>query len=152
MNSDVMGLVGKWRRQAAENYNDRGNALERCASDLEAALNAQAPVACELTQPQLDSIVDAYLAEQREGGSLWACIQEAMQVYSVYLAPPSNTALQARMARLEALLSEAVHRLDDMLTGDDGQAWKEAEKWRNRHRAEIDAALAAGTKGPEGLG
>ena len=36
---DAKELIAKWRRQAAENYDDRGNALARCANELEAALS-----------------------------------------------------------------------------------------------------------------
>jgi len=36
--------------------------------------------------------------------------------------------LAKRVVGLEKALQEAVWRLEDMLEGDDGQAWKEAEK------------------------
>lgn len=99
MNSDVMGLVGKWRRQAAENYNDRGNALERCASDLEVALNAQAPV---------------------------------------------DAALQARVARLEEALR-------NLLMGAGNIRGIDLEDYCPNEVELARAAIAASTKGPEGL-
>lgn len=37
-------------------------------------------------------------------------------------------ALAARVEALESALRQAIERLDDMLKGDDGQAWSEAER------------------------
>lgn len=38
---DVRGLAAKWKRQAEGNYNDRANALSRCAEELLALLDGQ---------------------------------------------------------------------------------------------------------------
>lgn len=63
-----------------------------------------------------------------------------------------NPLLQTVIATLEAqdsaindihaLLVEAKHRLDDMLKGDDGQAWQEAERFMER----LNAALGIKTE------
>ena len=42
MTSKLVGLVEKWRRWAADNYDDAANARSSCADELEAALSAPA--------------------------------------------------------------------------------------------------------------
>ena len=39
------------------------------------------------------------------------------------------TALRAEVERIRTQLDEAIHRIEDMLEDDDGQAWKEAGKF-----------------------
>ncbi len=46
--------------------------------------------------------------------------------------------LEERNAELVDGLTTAIHRLDDMLMGDDGQAWKEAQKALPRLRAMVN--------------
>lgn len=48
--------------------------------------------------------------------------------------------LTARVAELESVLWEAIERLDDMLKGDDGQAWSEAERAMPKLRKAVDGA------------
>lgn len=48
-------------------------------------------------------------------------------------ADPVITALQAENERLEARIIEADDRMVDMLKADDGQAYKEARKYLDRH-------------------
>lgn len=43
-------------------------------------------------------------------------------------ATESSYSLAKRVVFLEDALQKAIYRLEDMLEGDDGQAWKEAEK------------------------
>lgn len=47
-------------------------------------------------------------------------------------------ALMAERDTLLALLTDAKYRLDDMLKGDDGQAWKEAERFMPRLNAVLN--------------
>ena len=48
------------------------------------------------------------------------------------------TALRAEVERIRTQLDEAVHRIEDMLEDDDGQAWKEAKKFLLRIRGRDD--------------
>jgi len=67
-----------------------------------------------------------------------------MQACDVLGTPEANTLLcDARkldmladeIVRLNAELTTALHRLEDMLMGDDGQAWKEAQRFVERARS-----------------
>lgn len=49
----------------------------------------------------------------------------------------ANTVMAERDTLL-ALLTDAKHRLDDMLKGDDGQAWKEAERFMPKLNAALE--------------
>ncbi|BBI61721.1 hypothetical protein HSBAA_30270 [Vreelandella sulfidaeris] len=51
--------------------------------------------------------------------------------------------LEAQNGRLRHQLQSAVYRIDDMLMGDDGQAWKEAEKARPAMQQVLDETTAA---------
>ena len=53
--------------------------------------------------------------------------------------------LEERIAQLVGGLTTAINRLDDMLIGDDGQAWKEAEKALPRLRDLIKPATQGET-------
>jgi len=47
-----------------------------------------------------------------------------------------------QLTTLQSKLDEAIDRINDMLAGDDGQAWKEAEKFVANYKGEINMGLS----------
>lgn len=114
MNSDVMELAQQFDFTLAERGGDMSDEaygqLRRICDSLSAALNAQAPVAPDAWLDADGDACDLGYEETRREFMRNRSRSETLR--PLYLAPPSDTALQARVARLE----EALRELRDNLT------------------------------------
>lgn len=127
---------------------ERSPAQEAFAQRLVACLNACEGISTEDLAVENSVLIDMLkertaLKEQVEqlenrnaayrSGAASECARASIKVANTVMAERDN---------LLDLLTDAKYRLDDMLKGDDGQAWKEAERFMPR----LNAALAEAKK------
>ena len=70
-------------------------------------------------------------AEHEPESSIWLLDFQTASNWAQFLAMATNGVqliADQRVLKLEDALQTAVNRIEDMLMGDDGQAWKEARK------------------------
>lgn len=131
LNFTNMSRVIEGQKALIESVKSRAEYAASRACDLDAAL-IKACKELEIERMRVVACGVAAMANTRQSAQMQRCSKDSP--YYCASVGDVHAASDREMQHREDL-ETALDRIADMVKGDDGQAWKEAEKFLNRHRS-----------------